>query len=56
MNRYESIAEDLLALDVGEVKAHQATWKKRGQLIRNAQKIHGDFRSEVDRIVDGSAG
>jgi hypothetical protein len=55
MNRYESIAEDLLSLDVIEVKAHQATWKKRGQLIRDSQKVHGDFRAEIDRIVDGSA-
>lgn len=56
MNRYESITEDLLDLDVKEVKAHQATWKRRGQLLRNAQKVHGDFRAEVDRIVGGSAG
>lgn len=55
MNRYESIAEDLLGLDVSEVKAHEATWKKRGKLIRDAQKVHGDFRTEVDRIVDGNA-
>lgn len=56
MNRYESIADDLLNLDVSEVKVHEATWKKRGQLIRDSQKVHGDFRAEVDRIVDGSAG
>lgn len=55
MNRYDSIAEDLLELEVKEKKAHEATWKNRGLLIREAQKVHGDFRSEVDQIVeDGS--
>lgn len=56
MNRYEGIAEDLLDLDVKEVKAHETNWKRRGQLIRDAQKTHADFRTEVDRIVDGSDG
>jgi hypothetical protein len=54
MNRYESISEGLLDLDVKEVKAHEVNWKRRGQLIRDAQKAHGDFRTEIDRIVDGS--
>jgi hypothetical protein len=55
LDRSEAIAEDLLDLDVKEVKAHEVTWKKRGQLIRDSQKVHGDFRAEVDRIVeDGS--
>lgn len=53
--RYESITEELLEIEVKEVNAHQSVWKKRGQLLRDAQKVHGDYRSEIDRIVeDGS--
>jgi hypothetical protein len=55
MNRYESIMAELANIDVKETKAHQKTWNERGQLIRDAQKVHADFRAEVDRIVEGSS-
>jgi len=55
LTRYESITEELLDIEVKEANAHQSVWKRRGQLLRDAQKVHGDYRSEIDRIVeDGS--
>lgn len=55
MARYEAITDELLDIDVNEVKAHDLVWKKRGQFLRDAQKVHNDYRAEIDRIVeDGS--
>lgn len=55
MARHETITEELLTIEVKEVKTHEATWKKRGQLIRGVQKLHGDYLAEIDRIIeDGS--
>lgn len=56
MNRVESINEQLLEIDAKELAAHNLVWKKRGQLIREAQRTHAAYRSTVDRIIeDGSA-
>lgn len=51
LQRYESTMDDMLELDVKENAIHQSTWKRRGQLIRDAQKVHGTFRAEVDAIL-----
>ncbi|MDH3281160.1 MAG: DUF2130 domain-containing protein [Gammaproteobacteria bacterium] len=53
MTRYEKITNDLLDIDVTEVKAHNLVWKKRGQLLRDAQKVHSDYRAEIDQIIEG---
>lgn len=53
--RYESITEELLEIEVKEVSTHESVWKKRGQLLRDAQKVHGDYRSEIDRIIEGGS-
>jgi len=52
LTRYESITEELLEIDVKEVNVHNAVWKKRGQLLRDSQKVHGDYRAEIDRIIE----
>jgi hypothetical protein len=52
LTRYESISEELLEIDVKEVNSHNAVWKKRGQLLRDSQKVHGDYRAEIDRIIE----
>lgn len=52
LTRSESITQDLLDIDVKETAAHQSVWKKRGQLLRDSQKVQGDFRSEIDRIIE----
>lgn len=48
-------ADELSDLDRREEKAHQATWKKRAELIRSVQRAHGDLTFEIDRII-GVAG
>ena len=52
MDRYEKIAKDLLDIDVKEKTAHDRVWNTRGRLLMDIQKVHGDFRAEVDRIVE----
>jgi hypothetical protein len=52
LTRYESISEELLEIEVKEVNAHNAVWKKRGQLLRDSQKVHGDYRAAIDRIIE----
>ncbi|MEW5962788.1 MAG: DUF2130 domain-containing protein [Pseudomonadota bacterium] len=47
--------DHLVDLDAREQKAHQATWKRRAELIRAVQKAHGDLTFEIDRII-GTAG
>ena len=53
MARYEKITDDLLDIDASEKTAHDRVWKKRGQLLRDAQKVHSDYRAEIDQIIDG---
>ncbi|MYA12437.1 MAG: DUF2130 domain-containing protein [Acidobacteria bacterium] len=53
INRFDSLAADLLDVDVKEKKAHDAVWRKRGRLLKEAQKAHGDLASEIDLIVSG---
>ena len=48
-------ADELVELDRMEERAHQATWKKRGELVRQVQRAHGDLTFEIDRII-GVAG
>ncbi|MGH8581054.1 MAG: DUF2130 domain-containing protein [Gammaproteobacteria bacterium] len=52
MSRYETIADDLLKVDEKEMKEHRLTWERRGKLIRDAQKVHGNFRTAIDRIIE----
>lgn len=51
----ETQADDLVDLDRKEERAHQATWKRRAELIRSVQRAHGDLTFEIDRII-GIAG
>ncbi|WP_425093451.1 DUF2130 domain-containing protein [Tropicimonas sp. S265A] len=49
--RVQSLTESLEEVDVQEQKAHTATWKKRGELIKSVQRVNSEFSSEIDRIV-----
>lgn len=42
---------DMEELDVKEKKAHDATWKKRGELIRSVQRSRGQLSDEIERII-----
>jgi hypothetical protein len=53
LEQIETETDDMLDLDVKEKKLHDATWKRRGQLIRSVQRVHVEFTSELDRIVGG---
>jgi hypothetical protein len=41
----------LADLDVDELKAHNGVWKKRGELHKNLEKLHGKMRLEIDTII-----
>lgn len=52
LDKYDSIAEKLLEIDEKEANAHKLVWRKRGELLREAQKTHADYRAEIDRIIE----
>ena len=52
MARHDTVTEKLLEIDVKEKTAHDKVWKKRGQLLKDAQKVHSDFAAEIDRIIE----
>ncbi len=51
LERMSAATTALEEVDVKELKSHQATWKKRGELIRSVQRHQADFSLELDRIV-----
>lgn len=51
LGQIETQTDDMLDLEVKEKKAHDATWKKRGELIRSVQRARADFTSEIERII-----
>jgi len=55
LNHIEARTEDMLGLDVKEQKAHAATWKTRGQLVRSVQRARAEFVSQIDRIIGTAA-
>ncbi len=53
MGTATGVLEDI---EVKEMKAHQATWKKRGEVIRLVQKHQADFTLEIERIIGTAEG
>ncbi|HOP18457.1 MAG TPA: DUF2130 domain-containing protein [Amphiplicatus sp.] len=53
--RIDGHAEELLTLQDKERRAHEAMWKREGELYRSVQKANADMRNEVDLII-GTAG
>lgn len=51
LDQVETVSEDMLDLDVREKKAHDATWRRRGELIRSVERAHADFSAEIERII-----
>lgn len=49
--RIDSHAEDLLELQAKDVKAHDAMWKRQGELIRSVQKVRGELCNEIEIII-----
>lgn len=55
LDQIETLTDDMLELDVKEKKAHDALWRRRGELIRSVQRSHGSFTAEIDRIIGTAA-
>jgi hypothetical protein len=51
LSEFETVATSLLELDVKEKKAHDATWKRRGELVRALEQTQGTLVTEIDLIV-----
>lgn len=51
LGRIDTQAETLLDLQIKEQKAHDAMWKKQGELYRNMQKVRAEISNEIDIIV-----
>lgn len=54
LEQMETVSDDMLELEVKEKKQHDTTWKRRGELIRTAQRAQGDFSAEIERIIGTS--
>lgn len=50
-DQIDSQTDAMLELEVKEKKAHDATWKHRGELIRSVQQARADLVSEIDLII-----
>lgn len=51
LDQIGTVSDKLLDLDVKEHRAHTATWKQRGQMIREIQQARGTLITEIDLIV-----
>jgi len=54
-DQIDTLSDAMLDLEVKEKKAHDATWKQRGELIRSLQQARGELVSEIDLIIATSA-
>lgn len=53
--RIDTQAEALLEVQVKERRAHDAVWKKQGELIRNVQKVNAEISHEIHTIIGTAA-
>ena len=49
--RIDTHTDDLLDLQVKDKKAHEAMWKKEGELIRSVQKVRAEIYNEIEIII-----
>lgn len=54
LEQIDTLTDDMLELEVKEVRAHEATWKRRGELIRLVQRANSDFTNQID-LITGTA-
>lgn len=50
-----SLTEDLLELEVQEVKDHQKVWKKRGAMATKLKNILREVDAEIGAVLEGAA-
>ena len=52
-DNFETLTADMLELDAKETKQHQTNWKKRGEMIRKAERtILVQLRGEIERTIE----
>jgi hypothetical protein len=56
LDQVDQLSEDLLEIEVKEKKAHDSTWRKRGELIRGIQQARGNLVSEIGLIINVEGG
>lgn len=49
--RIDTHTDDLLDMQVKEKRAHEAGWKKQGELLRSVQKVRAEICNEIDTII-----
>jgi hypothetical protein len=54
LDEIDTVTDDLLALEVKEVKSHETTWRQRGTLLRQVQRVRGSLVTEIDQITGAS--
>jgi hypothetical protein len=47
------LAQQLLDLDVEEMKDHQRVWKARGGVLKRLESVNSEVVGEINDIVDG---
>jgi hypothetical protein len=51
LDAIDTHAQDLLALQQKEMKAHEACWKEQGKLVRSVQRARADLGLEIECII-----
>ncbi|MGO9935927.1 MAG: DUF2130 domain-containing protein [Steroidobacteraceae bacterium] len=51
LDRIDNNADDLLDLQAKEMRAHELTWRKQGELIRSVQKARADLCNHIETII-----
>jgi hypothetical protein len=54
-DRLQKTADSLIDIEVREVEAHRLVWTKRGELLRDVQRVHQDLTTAIDMLVSGTA-
>lgn len=54
--KLRTATEALIALEVREIDQHHGVWRRRGELIRDAQRVHEDLTTAIDGIIGASHG
>jgi len=49
--RIDSHTDNLLDIQVKEIKAHENVWKRQGELLRSVQKVRAELWNEIESII-----
>jgi hypothetical protein len=54
-DRLHKATDALIEIEVREVESHRLVWKKRGELLRDVQRVHEDLTLAIDAVISGAA-